>query len=919
MARCVAVSCGGRRYAEGKELLMFGKSLRLAFLSLALILAGIPPAYAQAPNVPPQSEDIRCWFVPASCDPGPRISIRASLNEAAAPGDPLTVVCTVSSKKTINTAWLRIEVTGPDGALLQREELTVSLGPQPQDYTFAVKPGTILDSEAKRREAFAGVRPASDDESKNVQAAATVPTEMPVGDSTVRFAVVRSPNIEEAGREYTLRRVSVSQMRAELPKLAAEIESLAARVQEIESSGTPVPYLRLRVDIASDSVRRARHAVDENDWRQVDTQRRYLARACEALKAQIAFAAKTPEMNTPVALPDLDSVEVRDGSFYAGDRPVFLLGCAYGEQRPNEELDLLHRYGLNFAVLSVGLKHTLPDATTNADIGAILDPVLARAKAANLTVAVSLDPNALCDWALAQWPFLADNGLGVTDITPNEARSLVERHLRAIAPYLAAQDRVSAINLIDRPRFKFAGETVRQGFLEVVRSQYNDRHEVNRAWRGLFADLDEIATGWDYENPEFKNTVRYMDTPAFQYDWRTYHRHLATQYIEGMASTVRSLAPGKPLSAALSDQILLPGETKTGPDAEALAATLDISGCCAANTVFDPFYAVGYPQQPIVYTFLRSLAPGKPVVNFEDGLMSTTDPDAPALFGYIHSAIWEAAMCGLNASALKLDDWLAHPECIEAYATACLDLNRLADIVVAFQRATADIAIFCSTASTIYGDGMPHLQSVRFAYEGCSFAGHKIRFISEKQCVETQLKDIKVLVIPETPAVSNAAFSVLRDYTVAENVVARIASSILYDEHGQSRRDIISPTRRTVLVHGKNLPTEYLHAMDAVIGFGELPSIPRTVNVSGYPIEGVRSQYVEVDGQGYLYVLNLRKSAVMCSVFGDRKTGRDLIRGRDIEFPMWLEPLDPMLIRLNPAAPVEPPAKERYTPPRSKR
>jgi hypothetical protein len=277
--------------------------------------------------------------------------------------------------------------------------------------------------------------------------------------------------------------------------------------------------------------------------------------------------------------------------------------------------------------------------------------------------------------------------------------------------------------------------------------------------------------------------------------------------------------------------------------------------------------------------------------------------------------MWEAAMCGLNASALKLDDWLAHPECIEAYATACLDLNRLADIVVAFQRAPADIAIFYSTASKIYGDGMPHLQSVRFAYEGCSFAGYKMRFVSEKQCVETQLKDVKVLVVPETPAVSNAAFSVLRDYTVAENVVARIASSILYDEHGQSRRDIISPTRRTVLVHGKNLPTEYLHAMDAVIGFGELPPIPRTINVSGYPIEGVRSQYVEVDGQGYLYVLNLRKSPVMCSVFGERKTGRDLIRGRDIEFPMWIEPLDPMLVRLNPPTAAEPPPKQRYTPP----
>jgi len=96
-----------------------------------------------------------------------------------------------------------------------------------------------------------------------------------------------------------------------------------------------------------------------------------------------------------------------------------------------------------------------------------------------------------------------------------------------------------------------------------------------------------------------------------------------------------------------------------------------------------------------------------------------------------------------------------------------------------------------------------------------------------------------------------------------------------------------------------NLPTEYLHAMDGVTGLGTLPPVPRTINRYGYPLEGVKSRYVELDGQGYLYVINIRKAPVAACLLGAMHSGRDLIRGRDVAFPTTLEPLDPMLIRLN--------------------
>jgi hypothetical protein len=95
-----------------------------------------------------------------------------------------------------------------------------------------------------------------------------------------------------------------------------------------------------------------------------------------------------------------------------------------------------------------------------------------------------------------------------------------------------------------------------------------------------------------------------------------------------------------------------------------------------------------------------------------------------------------------------------------------------------------------------------------------------------------------------------------------------------------------------------NLPTEYLHAMDAAMVLGSLPRIPRPINASGYPLEGVKTRFVEVDGEPYLYMVNLRKTSLNCHLAGGLQTGRDLIRGRDVVFPRVLEPLDPMLIHL---------------------
>ena len=124
----------------------------------------------------------------------------------------------------------------------------------------------------------------------------------------------------------------------------------------------------------------------------------------------------------------------------------------------------------------------------------------------------------------------------------------------------------------------------------------------------------------------------------------------------------------------------------------------------------------------------------------------------------------------------------------------------------------------------------PHLESAKFAFEGASFAGYSIRFITESQIARGALAPVKVLILPDTLAVSDETFTQLSAYVEEGGAVARVGKPIPYNERGMSRSDVIRSTAKTVLVRGLNLPTEYLHAMDAAQERGALPEISRPVN-----------------------------------------------------------------------------------------
>lgn len=821
---------------------------------------------AQATEAPAKSS-CRIWVEPGASESGERVGLDIQYLDEYLLGEPLAFDCTAQRRGNVDKVLVRLVIRGANGKALHEGEVLLSLWDGQEDCQF-------------RWDASG----------------------LPTGVYTARFEWRDRPEFLLGWSEHVVRKVSLDELEAALAQSDAAIRQLVARLDDLAAEGQRPPYARVQVAMARDFVALAKEDLARGNWRRVDLVLRYLQATEDSVRASLAFGQFVPELSQPIPQPDLSTLEARDGAFYAGGRPVFLLGWG-GIRRVPEEIARIRRYGLNLAAIEVAPHDTLLSDTEVADVPAMLSPLFQRAEENNVSIMVNLNPAAMPQWAIDRWAGMSNEALGGVDVTCPEARALIERHFTVVLPYLAEQKVVNSVCLLDRPAFRFDGDRVRQGFLAKVKELYPDRHALNRSWRAHLASFDHIDISRDHLPHE------YQEKRAFRYDWQTYHRQLGSAYITWLVSLARELAPELRVHVKFADTMFDEGESRLGVDHETLVHETDLSACTAAIAPYDPHYALAYPHQALTYAFLQSLAPDKPVFDLEERILPSQDCAMSYNGAFVHSAMWEAAVAGLSAAALGgwdayekptdlVDNILVQPECLEGYARACLDLNRLADLVVAFQSAPADVAILWSLPSKILDDGDPYLSSTRDAFEGCSFSGYKVRFITQQQCVDSGLAEVKVLVIPETPALNEETFKVVQDYVAAGGVVARLGTPIPYNERGHSRHDSVGTTPRTVLVKGVNLPTEYLHAMDAVLQFDVLEPIPRAVNPHGFPLEGVRTRYVDVDDTGYLYLLNLRKEPVRSHLVGQRQSGRDLILGRDVVFPMTVEPLDPMLIRL---------------------
>ncbi|MCK5861425.1 MAG: beta-galactosidase [Candidatus Hydrogenedentes bacterium] len=681
-------------------------------------------------------------------------------------------------------------------------------------------------------------------------------------------------------------KVSSSQWKQDIEHTGELLDALKKTFQD-SPSASPGNQLYTQFLVTRGTLKAACTALDMQDWRKLDRLVVYLKNSCNALHAGVVFGSSFSEMDFAVTPPSLEKIEIREGGIYASDQPVFLFGKELdSDSSITAQLERLHQYGLNFAVKTVGVNES-PDAAAD-----ILQGTIEAAKDQSIALAVQFDQNIIAGDIMDQWPELLEPGF--VNMAHEDFRTLYTERLVALAEALTGKTMVVCASIADTPRFKYGGEFVRRQFIQHIQQRYPDRIDLNRLWRSHLAEYDEITICGD--DPEHS----YQNRRAFQYEWQSFQREMITRFLAGIDQELSRVAQDLPIALTLSNSAFQAAETRTGINRENAASMMDINSCTTISGTREALYAINYPSSHVYHTLMRSYTPNKPILNLR-GDIKLSDVDSPEMrYALVQSTLWESVMTGGNGMALAADSAvLEYPEALEAFVTAAHDINRLASVITAFQQEPAQIGILFSEASKIMDDGIPHLKSAKFAFEGASFSGYTLRFITESQIMNGALVSLNILILPETLSVSDATFEHLSKYVDDGGTVARVGKPIPYNERGLSRIDVIRSTANTVLVRGMNLPTEYLHAMDAAQESGALPEIARPINEFGYPIEGVRSSYVSYKDENYLYIINLRKDSVNCYLAGISDSGLDLIQRRNVDFPRLLFPLEPMLIRMD--------------------
>jgi len=839
---------------------MFRPALGAFILFLGSVLfAAAFPAGAEAPASPLEE----LWWLGGTGQPAPRVGLSVSAAAASPASAPVRVECAIESKLAYSNALVELTLSDLKGVAVQRAGMELPLFEGKSHCTFVIEPGTLV-----------------------------------AGEYRAEFVVTYTSRDKPAFFSGRVRRVSavaldatLAEVRGKYPRL---VESLAA------SNAAPgLNYLQVRAHIMGEALARAERARAAGDWRAYVENVDYVEKTARGVEAGLAFGASLPEILAAPTSVSLAGLRASGGDFRAQERPVFLFGRAVRPGGPG--IADAARYGLNFAVTTLPARVTLAGPEGVAAFEGGYGELFAEAREANLACFVSLDPADVGSWAVERSPGLLQEGF--FDFGSAAGQEVVRRHLRAALPFLNGQEMVCGVGLLEAPRFKFQGVDIHRAFINQVRTLYPDRQRLNAIWGAHMADYEDITFWGGYIDGRAVSELpkhHYSFQRPYQFDFQNFHRGLATGYLEWLQGEARSLAPNLALGYVLSDGAFAKDETTHTADRERVATLADVNACVLNASYVDPVYAMGYPDAAVNVAHMQSLDGRKPVVAMEFHVpVSEAVADGRAR-AFVEGLVWDTVISGADALALPEGSGIfEHPEALEGFATAALDINRLAPIVAGLQRGSAQVGILFSNTAKIFDKGEPHLESAWYAYEGTSFSGLDVRYVTEAQCEAGVLDELKVLVLPETPALNNGTFGKIDGYVEGGGVTARVGTPIPYDEHGRSRTDVIRATSRTMLVRGINLPTEYLHSMDGVLQLTDIPSRPRAINDHGYPLEGVKTRYGVVDGEHYLYIMNLRKDGIHCSLPGEMQTGRDLIRGRDVAFPLELVPLEPLLIRLD--------------------
>ena len=599
--------------------------------------------------------------------------------------------------------------------------------------------------------------------------------------------------------------------------------------------------------------------------------------------ADIKKLLSTPILRRRPVPSHLMQGTVVKGSYLCRDgdptKPVFPGGYDHGNYAfyygfPSDVVPQVKTVGQNSeeVVAHIATLLPTPDGVNDSEVQRIIDSfdrLYQFGLSSGLVLMCKLPP-----WVVEKYPDITRymQSSCEYDIDHPMIRTLWEQGLTALIGKLKAHPALHSFRLGNEVFFGILGNKTAistyttEKWYTWLKKKYGDINTLNEAWKSSYKDFSEVFFPKKGNKDSLYGTAQWYDFCRFNAD-------RVLDYYSWFTGLVRDLDPSTPSHVKYINRGLFTSPMVNGLDRFGLNKLTNWSGCdtrimpAPVALIETPYrnpgqYALDWLNTAIGYTWMRSTAPDKLVVDMEIHPISTTNQrNGSTPDDHMTAATWIVHLHGLSLHLLWAWPRLANgsylfdivdtlptlPQALDSYARSLAYINALGpEVVVLANAAPTPVCMLWSVISSMQDKA--YLDAQIDAFEALSFFGLQPWFIAEPDVDEKGVKSsCRVLVIPGQRYVSDNTVTAVKKYMdQGGNVVVVGNSSVFnYNEAGVQRASSSLEWLKSLAYIADQDPTKLLRAMEPHLQPAATERLVTCVSASSDSEEGMVSQRME--------------------------------------------------------------------------
>lgn len=623
--------------------------------------------------------------------------------------------------------------------------------------------------------------------------------------------------------------------------------------------------------------------------------------------AEAEEAVANPKARPAVPAPDAMKARIRDGGWYVGDRPIFLIGFS---QDDPDCLEMLPRLGCNLTNAHPGGPDQVFARGPEPNLKRIDLAVKDIRRAASLGLRSDIfTKQEMPRWLVARFPDVraAEGHFMPYDIDHPEAVRLTCALLEAVGRQTAGEPGTLCYQLWNEANYERLSKRGLAKFQQDMRQRYGSTERLNEAWGTNYADFDKV-----------KPVQRDPQQAAAYMDWCRWNDARVTGFIVAMREALRRGNPQAVAHVKIPNELGLEGsrtknnQTQTisehwkGIDRWALARALDIHGSDTRPTMLSEKYSIAFPYPEMAFDLQRSMDPSKPIFDSEwHGIQTVYYQNGDIPGAFLNAALWLSYLHGMDANMTW--SWsrkgtepkaekskgspfhgslMSQPQLLDAFGRNSVAVQRLAREIVAFTDSPMRARLLFSKPSAILD--LNHLDTLAAAYETLAWLDAPVGFVLEEMLLDG-FSDCDLLIVPAARHASPG---------VREAIAALAAKGVRLIAIGE---DCLSLTPQgKPMDNPASLGAQILTsaadgaAFDAAIEKAGIRRLARCVGPDGSTSKPVEFRSVEIGARRLGYIIGLGKepATVRIEIDGRPASWRSLLTAERGSGTLTVKPWD---------------------------